>query len=239
MCEKLRKRKVDSCCLQEVKRKGEGAHFFGVKGRRCKLWWCGNDDKIGSVGILVKEKLCEKLVEVRRRCGRVMAIGLVFEEEVVRIICAYASRSGKPDAEKERFYEEMVREWSVANENELVLGLGDFNGHVGKCAEGFEGIHGGYGIGKINAEGRLLLNFCDQKELCAANTWFKKKDKRKVTYSSGRNDTEIDFVPVGKEKRKYLRDVKVVPGELQHRLVVADVEEQKLKRPVKKSKRVR
>ena len=49
-----------------------------------------------------------------------------------------APQSGKPDAE-ERFYEEMAREWSVANENELVLGLGDFNGHVGKCAEGFEG----------------------------------------------------------------------------------------------------
>ena len=48
-----------------------------------------------------------------------------------------------------------------------MLGLGDFNGHVGRCAEGFEGIHGGYGIGKRNAEGRLLLDFCDQKELCS------------------------------------------------------------------------
>ena len=77
-----------------------------------------------------------------------MAIGLVFEEEVVRVISAYAPQSGKPDAEKERLYEEMAREWSVANENKLVLGLGDFNGHFGKCADGFEGIHGGYGIGE-------------------------------------------------------------------------------------------
>ena len=153
--------------------------------------------------------------------------------------CAYAPQSGKPDADKERFYEEMAREWSVANENELVLGLGDFNDHVGKSAEGFEGIHGGNGIGKRNAEGRLLLDFCDQTELCVANTWFKKKDKRKVTYSSGGNDTEIDFVLVGKEKRKYLRDVKVIPTELQHRLLVVDVEDQKLKKSVKKSKRVR
>ena len=55
------------------------------------------------MGILVKKELCEKVVEVRRRCNRVMAIGLVFEEEVVRVICAYAPQSGKPDAEKERF----------------------------------------------------------------------------------------------------------------------------------------
>ena len=118
--EELRKRKVDVCCLQEVRWKGEGARFFSVKGRRYKLWWCENDDKIGGVGILVKEKLCEKVVEVRRRCDRVMAIGLAFEEEVVTVICVYAPQSEKPDAEKERFYEEMAREWSVANENELV-----------------------------------------------------------------------------------------------------------------------
>ena len=72
--------------------------------------------------------------------------------------------------------------------------------------------------------------------MCVANTWYKKRDERKVTYSSGGNDTEIDFVLVGKEKRKYLRDVKVIPGELQHRLVVV---ERKLKKSVKKSKRVR
>ena len=168
-----------------------------------------------------------------------MAIGLVCKEEVVRVICAYAPQSGKPDAEKERFYEEIACEWGMANANELVLGLGDFNGHVGKCAEGFEGIHGGYGIGKRNAEGRMLLDFCDQKELCVANTWYKKKDKRKVTYSSSGNDTEINFVLIEKEKRKYLCDVKVIPGELQHRLVIFDVEEQILKKSVKKSKRVR
>ena len=74
----------------------------------------------------------------------------------------------------------MAREWSLANRNKLVLSLGDFNGHVGKWAEGFEGIHGGYGIGERNAEGRMLLDFCNQKELCVGNTRFKKRDKRKV-----------------------------------------------------------
>ena len=189
------------------------------------------------MGILVKEELCEDVVKVRRRCGRVMATGIMFGEEVVKISCAYAPQSEKPDAE-ERFYEEMASERSMANANELVLELRDFNGHTGKCAEEFEGIHGGYGTGKRNVEGRLLLDFCDQKELCVANLWYKKKDKRKATYNSGGNDTEMDFVLVGKEKTKYLRDVKVILGELQHRLVVVD-EEKKLKKSEKKSKRAR
>ena len=66
--------------------------------------------------------------------------------------------------------------------------------------------------------------------------WYKEKDKRKVSYSLGGNDTEIDVVLVGKEKQKHLRYVRVISGELQHRLVVVDAEEQKLKKSVKKSK---
>ena len=30
-----------------------------------------------------------------------------------------------------------------------------------------------------NAEGRRLLELCDEKELCVENTWFYKADKRK------------------------------------------------------------
>ena len=38
------------------------------------------------------------------------------------------------------------------------------------------------------------------------------------------NETEIDFVLVGEKYRKYIRDVKVIPWELQHRLVVVDLD---------------
>ena len=51
-----------------------------------------------------------------------------------------------------------------------------------------------------------------------------------MTYSAGGNESEIDFVLVGKGNRKYLRDVKVIPGELQHRLVVVDLVKKKVVR---------
>ena len=57
-------------------------------------------------------------------------------------------------------------EWDLQNPSEVVLGLGDFNVHVGRRIDGFEGVHGGYGIGKRNVEGRRLLKFCDVKS-CA------------------------------------------------------------------------
>ena len=42
----------------------------------------------------------------------------------------------------------MANEWDLLNPGEVVLGLRNFNGHVGRHIDGFEGVHGGYGIGK-------------------------------------------------------------------------------------------
>ena len=57
-----------------------------------------------------------------------------------------------------------------------------------------------------------------------ANTWFYKTGKRKTTYTAGGCETEINFVLVEEKNRKYIRSVKVIPWELQHRLVVVDLD---------------
>ena len=59
-------------------------------------------------------------------------------------------------------------------------------------------------------------------------------DKRKTTYSANACQTEIDFVLVGEKYRKYIRHVKVIPWELQHRLVVVDMDKKVLKKVVRK-----
>ena len=64
MCVQLKKGEVDTSCLQEVRWREQGARFVGCRGRSCKLWWSGNIDGIEGVGSLVKEELCEKVVEV-------------------------------------------------------------------------------------------------------------------------------------------------------------------------------
>ena len=69
-------------------------------------------------------------------------------------------------------------------------------------------------------DGRMSLEFCDRKDLCVANTWFRKGEGSIVTLSSEGNQTEIDFVLVGQENRRVLREVKAIHEELQHRLVV-------------------
>ena len=60
---------------------------------------------------------------------------------MIQVICDYASQSGKPDIQKNKFYDELVHEWDMKSTNELTLGIGDFNGHVRKVV-GFKGVHG-------------------------------------------------------------------------------------------------
>ena len=51
----------------------------------------------------MREELCEKVVKVRRKSGTVMTMVLVFEEEVIRIICTYALQVGRSECEKDQF----------------------------------------------------------------------------------------------------------------------------------------
>ena len=91
VCEELRKRRMDVCCLQRVRWREQGARLMGVKGRRYKLW-SGNSDDTEGVGVLVEEELCEKVVDVRRRSDRVMTVVMVLDEEVVRTICVWSAK---------------------------------------------------------------------------------------------------------------------------------------------------
>ena len=63
-----------------------------VRGRRYKL---GKNDGTEGIRILLKIELCKKAIKVQRKSDRVMAMVLVFEEEVIRVICVYAPQVGR------------------------------------------------------------------------------------------------------------------------------------------------
>ena len=54
----------------------------------------------------------------------------------------------------------------IHSADDLVMCLGDFNGHVGKHIDGFDGVHGGYGVGQSNLEGKMLLVLSGEGIMC-------------------------------------------------------------------------
>ena len=83
---------------------------------------------------------------------------------------------------KKSFYDQLKIDWDMHSAGDLVVCLGDFNGHIGTHIHGFNGVHVGYGVGQSNLEGRMILEFCLEKESCVSNIWLKREEKRKVTF---------------------------------------------------------
>ena len=49
----------------------------------------------------------------------------------------------------------------------------------------------GFYVGQRNLEGRMLLEFCLEKELYVSNTWSKREEKRKVKCRMGENEKKL------------------------------------------------
>ena len=48
------------------------------------------------------------------------------------------------------------------------------------------------------------------------------------------NETEINFVLMKKQHRRFVQNVKTIPGEFHHALVIADIDKRKIRKVVRK-----
>ena len=72
------------------------------------------------------------------------------------------------------------------------------NGHVGRDADGYGGVHGGMAFATRNAEGKRILEFGDAVGMAVCNTFFNKEDSKLITYQSRDNRSMIDYLMVRK-----------------------------------------
>ena len=229
--ETVGRRKLDVCLLQETRRRGaqdpagsrNQVRRWSVAGCVYKFFWSGNPEGTYGVGILLAESWADKVFEVQRPSDCIILLKLIIGSTVYSIVNVYAPQSGRISAVKDRFYDQLNAVIAkIPNSEELVIG-GDWNGHVGKSADGFHQIHGGFGFGERNAEGGRILDFAVAHDLVIGNTLFEKRDSHLITFDSGENQTQIDYFLIRRRLRKYIRDIKVIPGEeclKQHRLLV-------------------
>ncbi|XP_060179585.1 uncharacterized protein LOC132609551 [Lycium barbarum] len=151
----LEKRKINIACVQESRWVGDRAR--DVDG--FKLWFSGGPKGKNGVGILVDRELRDLVVGVRR-----------------------APQAGQDEEIKRRFWEdldEVVR--GFPHSEKLFLG-GDFNGHIGSSARGYDDVHGGFGFGDRNEGGTALLDFARAFDLVTANSSLQKREEHLVTF---------------------------------------------------------
>ena len=111
-----------------------------------------------------------KVFEVQRPSDRIILLKLIIGKTVYTLVNVYAPQQGRPEAEKDRFYDQLNAVVAKIPLSEVLIPGGDWNGHVGRAADGFEEVHGGYGYGVRNDEGGRLLDFAVAHDLVIGNT---------------------------------------------------------------------
>ena len=224
--EMLTRRNVDICCVQETRWKGDSARKLSGKDSHFKFFWKGDISGYGGVGVLIKDKWSESVLSVVRMNSRIIMLKTLIEKTLLNVICVYAPQTGLSNQEKDTFYEQLLTCITSIDDSELHVIAGDFNGHVGKESMNFDGYHGGKGYGTRNPEGQRILDLCSATDLLVTNTFFDKNQNNLITYSSGDNNSQIDYILVKRSFLKHVCNVKVIRNEecvTQHKLLVADI----------------
>ena len=97
LADMIEPRNVDILCLQEKKWKGSKARNIGGG---CKLFYNGDDGRKNEIGILVREKLAESVLEVKRVSDRLIAMKLEVKEFILNIVSAYAPQVNNEHGEE-------------------------------------------------------------------------------------------------------------------------------------------
>ena len=180
---------IDICCVQESCRKGCSARLISAKGFKYKFIWSGDNSGFGGVGVLLNGNWIDKVICVVRLNHRIMSICIQVGKSIINIFSVCTPQTGLSLVENESFYSALLSNISTVSPDEYLLVCGDFNGHVGKAPEGFNGVHGGCGFGSRNADGTRILDLCTAANLAITNTYCMKPDSHLVTYRSGNSCT--------------------------------------------------
>ena len=179
LADMMERRNVDKLCLQETNWKGSKARNIGGG---CKIFYDGADGRKNGIEIVVREELAESDLEVKRVSDRLMAMKLEVKGSILNIVGAYSPQIfGKT-------WMGLIK--NISKEERIFLGA-NLNGHVGEGNIGDEEIMGRYGAGIRNKERSMVVDFKKRMDLAIVNTYFKKKDKHRMTYKSGGKSNQV------------------------------------------------
>ena len=162
------------------------------------LYYRGSDSQslIHGVGLFINKRWSNHITHTKSISDRVIYVCLKINSKYsIKVIQAYAPTSTHDDEEVETFYED-VEKAMVENRTHYQFIVGDFNAKLGKREEESETSIGNFSFDQRNERGDTLLNFLQQYNLFASNSFFSGKIQRKWTWASadGITKNEIDYI---------------------------------------------
>ncbi|XP_049799803.1 craniofacial development protein 2-like [Schistocerca nitens] len=143
-------------------------------------------------------------------------------------LCAievYLPTTNSKDEEVAVVYEQIDDLMKLVKEKDNLSIISDFNASIGEENKGL--WNGKFGLGKTNARGERLLDFCEQYEMIVTNTCFEMPKRRIYTWKSPTDGKmfQIDYILVKKKFMNQIKSSHSYPGydiDSDHVLVIAD-----------------
>ena len=145
----MKRRKMEVMCVQETKWKGDRARKMADG---YKMLHAGRDGRSNGVGIILNVEIGKEVVRVERWQGMITAVWMMIRQQIVCVICVYGPQTGRTEAEKEAFREEVDRLAGLSDGQTLLCVAGDFNAHIGVVEPGDEESIGKFGPGTGKGE---------------------------------------------------------------------------------------
>ena len=183
---------------------------FGSQGYR--VVYSGGEMKERGVAIVLDCETAKRVVEVEQYSDRVLMVKLQAEPVDIVLVQVYMPTSEHDDEEIETMYEQLDGIIGKQKGTEYVVIMGDLNAVVGEGRD--EIAVGKFGLGKRNARGERLVEFCKTNKLMITNTWFEQAKRRRYTWKMpgdiGRY--QIDYIMVRQRYRNSVKSSWSYPG---------------------------
>ena len=203
---------IDIAALSET-RLSESDHLTEIASGYTFFWKGKEKDerREAGVGFAIKSTLVNKLEEHPIGLSeRLMTLRVnLGKARFVTILSAYAPTLTSSEETITSFYTLLRKTLRSIPAADKILLMGDFNARVGTDHNMWNCL-GHHGVGKMNDNGLLLLQLCEELELCITNTIFKHKGDHTTTWMHPRSKKWhlIDYVITRKRDMQDITNVK-------------------------------
>ncbi|KAK2726760.1 hypothetical protein QYM36_007561 [Artemia franciscana] len=145
------------------------------------------------------------------------------------VIVCYAPTNEADDDVKNSFYETLQAVTKDVPKHDVLCVSGDLNGKVGADHKYCLEVLGPHGLGQINENGALLVDFALSNNLVVGGTLFEHKNEYKYTWTSpdGSTRNQIDHFLIARRWRTIPLDVRGYRGadaQSDHMLMIAHMQ---------------
>nr|VZI45681.1 unnamed protein product [Spirometra erinaceieuropaei] len=130
------------------------------------------------------------------------------------IISAYAPPMSRPDAVRDKFYEDLHALLATVSKADKLIVLCDFNARVGTDHTAWRGMLGPHGLRGSNDNDLLLLRTCAEHRLILTNTFLCLPEREKATWRHPRSRQWhlLDYVLVRRRDQRNVLVTKAIAG---------------------------